>query len=196
MTMSEPEPTEHKVAYVQKSVDGNFGVHIYMKDERGRFTFHPIDAPSFAQAAAELRIRWPDVQIVSKEEYDRVFWGPAGRPSRRTLAQAGEGRGSAGRPAQAPHGSDTGRIVYGQDRARGVRVQTTSTGSEKVAKAPLEVPSHFTDDYELSPVQAAKYLGVPPQYVYNKIRTGRLKAVQGPTSKLVKWKEVRNAFGK
>ena len=60
--------------------------------------------------------------------------------------------------------------------------------------AAIPVPDTLTDETWIAPVQAAKYLGVPPQYVYGKIKQGRLKT-QGERPKKILWGEVRRSYG-
>lgn len=58
----------------------------------------------------------------------------------------------------------------------------------------VPVPDTLRDEDWLAPVQAAKYLGVPPQYVYQKISKGRLET-RGERPKQVQWGAVRRCFG-
>jgi len=75
-----------------------------------------------------------------------------------------------------------------------VAVSAYTPKPHRAREAAIPVPDTLTDETWIAPVQAAKYLGVPPQYVYGKIKQGRLKT-QGERPKKVLWGEVRRSYG-
>ena len=77
---------------------------------------------------------------------------------------------------------------------RGSTVVLDRQRERKPRQTKMPLPETVKDETWIAPVQAAKYLGVPPQYVYQKISKGRLKT-QGERPKMVLWGDVRRCFG-
>lgn len=182
------------VAYIEHTVGDYYEVHVLVQEfARGsdtlkvRCSFTPFRAKDPSACVDWLFSRWPSVKVVSKEEYDDVFWGPSGRPSGK-LFQRRNGSAAVAERARRASRHRTGVPGEQLPAVQGPRPNVQSP-RRAVARAKA-VPESVTDDSWIPAVQAAHYLGIPPQYMYQRIKSGRVKT-QGERPKLVRWGDVK-----
>jgi len=180
-----------KYAYLVEEVGGTVAIDMLVRNKGGATaSFYPWRANSREECLYWLDRRFPGTKVVeSKAEWDDIFWShiPGGRPSGgltgtgKRVASIRRGVSDKTPQASRPQRDSTRHVpVQGRQAPQGDR---PVLGVQKEGDS---VWASLDPDEYISPVQLAKELGIPPQYVYNRISKGRLKAIQGPKSKMVR----------
>ena len=181
------------VAYIEHTVGDWYEVHVLVQefsrnDEtlKVRCSFTPFRSKDPSACVDWLYSRWPSVKVVTREEYDDVFWGPGGRPSGKLFAR----RDGSAAVAERARRALRNRPGVQQGANAGVPSAVPNVHAARPRQRATPVPESVTDDSWIPAVQAAHYLGIPPQYMYQRIAKGRVKT-QGERPKLVRWGDVK-----
>lgn len=160
-----------KLAAQYEAVNSQWVGQVLTVNEDGKWTCMTVtDGLPTEEAVVEvLRSEWSDHRLVDHQAFTEAwrqqFAVKVGPKARLFVSNPSPGRGRTDSPKQ-----DKRRVVK------------------------QEVPTDVNDSTWVAPVQAAKWVGVPPQYLYQVISKGRLKT-QGERPKKVLWGEVKKYYG-
>jgi hypothetical protein len=205
--------TTARIAYMEEADPGSFvGISVNLEDpfiDRhwvwGKFT------------REEVLERLADAEMLDKKEfylqYFRAFflprtddpeapwealvklagWDPT---THRPRIKVGEQKPSTKR--------NKSRLDYAMERNRGTYKPRTTTSYSaprgRATKVPLSSVKLYRlkedDSLWISPVNYAKVIGLPPQYIYQAISKGKFKTKQGPKSKLIRLSDADKYYGR
>jgi hypothetical protein len=184
------EPERIGLYFLEECVDDMWQAHALLRTtapsgSEATVTVTIEEEPTQEACRVRMAERWPYSREASKEEFYRAFWKGEKPP------RGAQGTGKR-MMARAIRGGERTVASFGTVPRVPAGRKVKEVKARVLNKADL--PDDITDETLVAPVQAAKYIGVPPQYVYNKIYHGKLKAV-GERPKMVRWGDVRRMFG-
>lgn len=189
MAEDEVELTEQQVAYITECVGGFWQGTVLARIEGTTAAFTPAEGTSREEVVQQLQDRWPQITILPKEEWNRVFYGRFVRHGQGTGQRMAAGAGSrvAHIPPQGARGVDPG------DELRRIARETAVPKVLQASDSPRPLPGEDLLKYDLDEwvplVQCAKRLHYQPQYLYNAAYHGKLKT-QGDRPKKALWRDV------
>jgi hypothetical protein len=209
------ELTKEQIGYTTEVQGGLWTLTVLCISETGQpgggkttSAFTPFEEESEEAVVQVATRRWPELKVVSKVEWDKVFFGKWGgqRPTssigstgQRVAAFGRSGRGTRSLPSQGSPGlSAAGLPETWGTRTRSVSGGRSGSNSARSTVSASSVVEKAADgtwplDEWVPIVQCAKRLGYPPQYLYNAVYHGKIKT-QGERPKKALWRDVLSKY--
>lgn len=189
----EGDPLYVRKAAIEPEYAGTYSVSILLRvqhgDSRSVTFLTPFRGDTEEECKAFATGRWPSIEFVTPSELRKDFY--------RTV-KGGQQSGTGKRMATSGARGSVAHVAPSRMSGGGNRASVQRPSGSPVLATQKEhrrvVPKADPDEL-IAPVAYAKEVGIPPQYVYNRISKGALKSVQGTKSKMIRRGDADGQFG-